>query len=224
MSAIKSNMPGGTRLAALIALAITACLFAWRANSFLIDHTSHRSDLSAEQLQLVNLIEPVLGKNAFRFASHMRDDGTQSFLLLVHARDAQFHLSPQTRQSVETILEAAAGYDASTDTLQIQPFVFTPAFAGGFTTVELAELGGLFLVGALICMLLINSRGQQTVQPAQPSRQPANDAAVLRAVPMPQAGGREDSASEIQRIARENPRETARILKSWMNSSEDNRS
>ena len=37
MSAKRSIMPGGTRLAALIALAITACLFAWRANTLLTD-------------------------------------------------------------------------------------------------------------------------------------------------------------------------------------------
>ncbi|MGB3625574.1 MAG: hypothetical protein WA989_07095 [Henriciella sp.] len=220
MSANKSNMPGGTRLAALFALAITACLFAWRANSFLTDHASHRSDLSAEQSQLVSLIEPVLGKTAFRFARHERGDGTQSFLLLVDAADAQFHLAPQTRDRIETILAAAAGYEADADTLQIQPIAFATGLTGGFTPAELAELGGLLLLAGLIGFLLFTPRSHVTLQ-REPKRQPANDAAMLRAVPLGEPVASQDSSTKAQRVARDNPRETAQILRNWMNPSED---
>ena len=82
MSAKRSIMPGGTRLAALIALAITACLFAWRANTLLTDgapapdaHTLH--NLGDGAIHYTILVSASMGeanlKALFRSLAHRQD-------------------------------------------------------------------------------------------------------------------------------------------------------
>lgn len=221
MSAFKSNMPGGTRLVALIALAITACLFAWRANSFLTDQDAQRVAHTPDQLNLARMVEPVLGRDNFRIAHHVREDGTQSFLLLVHAGDEKFHIPPETKARIETILEASAGYDSATDKLQIQPIVFAPGMASGFSTAELIELGGFLVLAVLIGSLLFDRRAVALPQQPELKREPINQPQMLRAMPLSETAANEDLSAEAQRIARENPRETARILRSWMSAGGD---
>ncbi|MEM5518419.1 hypothetical protein WNY37_15795 [Henriciella sp. AS95] len=223
MSATKSNMPGGTRLALLAALAITACLFAWRSNSFLTDHRLDRSELTPAQAELTNLLEPVLGRGDVRVAIHQAADGGQSFLILVNRPKEAFAIDPQKYDQVSMILDAAAGYDASVDRLQIQPIVFASGLSGGFSAGQLIELGGLLVIGGLLAFLLLTNRQEQPVAaPASPRVDlPANDTPRLHAKQVPDLPANNDSAAEARRIARENPQETAKIIRSWINSSED---
>ena len=221
MSALKSNMPGGTRLATLIALAITACLLAWRANDFLTDHRLDRGEMTPAQAELTNLLEPVLGRGDVRVAIHQSADDSRSFLILVNRPGQSFAIAPQKAAQVEMILEAAAGYDASTDRLQIQPIVFASGLAGGFSTEQLIELAALLAIAGLLGMLLISGRTRTEETGSSRIETPANDTPRLRAVPLPDHAPAQDAAAEARRIARENPKETARILRSWMTAGDE---
>ncbi len=213
-------MPGGTRLAALMALTLVVCLVAWRANSFLTDTSAGNAAMSPQQVQLANLIEPVLGRDAVRVATRTDADGKQNFLIMVDAPENRFHLDAETTTRIETILDAAAGYDRTRDRLQIQPFSFAHGTTGGFQPVELVELCGLSVLGILIGYLGFFSRPlpAATMPSTASSRPAAEHPPVLHAIPTSEHVANEDRTAEARRLALENPKETARVLKTWMTS------
>lgn len=214
-------MPRGTRLATLCAFVLVACLFAWRANSFLTDQHFHAEAMTPAQLHLTGLLEPMFGEGNVRVASHTASDGTTSYLVLVNRHDAPFQLDPSLNTDIAAILEAAAGYDASIDRLQVQPLAFAPGYGSGFASNELIELAALFGVAGLLAFLLVQSLRGEPALPAVPEPKAANDGAIIRAMPLGEVPANEDRTAEAQRIARENPKEAARILRSWMTSGKD---
>lgn len=220
MSAPKSNMPRGTRQAALIAFALAACLLAWRGMTLLSSETP--ADAAAKgDPALHALLDPVLGKNSFRLASHTGDDGARSVLILVDAPEARFHLDTETSDRIETILSAATGFDSSRDSLQIQPFAFAPGTTGGLAQADMLELGAMVLLTGLLGFLAFAPAAAQPL-PAQsgtPDPFPLPKAPVapthLRAVP--DEASVPASQADAQRLASENPKQTAQIIRSWMN-------
>lgn len=223
MSAQKSNMPTGTRQAALIALCLAACLFAWRGNILLTGETPRPPQAtSPSQSQSLNaLLEPVLGRDGFRTASHTDEEGRRTVLILVDAPGDRFELGTGLRERIEMILTAATGFDAERDTLQIQPFAFAESARSGFRQADLIELAGLGLITVLLGYIAFVS-GERRIQPHQPA---ANDAVsppvTLPSTPvrtMPQESDTaQDATGEIQRLVREDPKRAARIIKTWMN-------
>ena len=224
MSAIRSTLPGGTRLAALIALAITACLFAWRANTLLHDGLADSEAQTFEQRQLTSLLEPVFGRNNVRLASNSVEDGSRRFLVMVNSASDDVVVDAPTFERMVTILEAAAGYDRATDSLHVQPFEFASGTTGGLHMIDLYELGAISLVGFLLLFTALTpSRGRQELP--MPLRQD-NDPPLatetrpppqLRPALVPHKAANEDVGEQARQLARENPHETARILKAWMN-------
>lgn len=223
MSAQKSNMPTGTRQAALVALCLAACLFAWRGNILLRGDApvSAQAAASAQSQTLHALLEPVLGRDAFRTASHTDEDGRRTVLILVDTPDKSFELSAGLRERIEMILVAATGFDAERDSLQIQPFAFARGTRGGLSQAGLLELGGLGLITLLLGYVVLAS-GERRMQPHQPA---ANDA-VSAPVNLPSAPARtvhperdtaHDTPGEIQRLVRDDPKRAARIIRNWMN-------
>ena len=223
MSATKSNMPTGTRQAALIALCLAACLFAWRGNILLTGDTpgSSQAPLEAQSQTLHALLEPVLGRDAFRTAIHTGEDGHRTVLILVDAPADRFELTAGLRERIELILAAATGFDTERDSLQIQPFVFAESARSGLTQANLLELGGLGLITALLGFVVLAS-GERRVQPHQPAAhdavsQPVNlPSAPTRSMPQ-ESDTAHDASGEIQRLVREDPKRAARIIKNWMN-------
>lgn len=218
MSASKSIMPRGTRLVAVIALALAVCLMAWRATTYLTDNHTTPDALPPAQAQLVSLLKPVLGEDSFRLAMREADNGVQTFLILLDGSKAR--LDPGTQNRLVTILETAAGYDATRDRLDIQNFAFAPGTAGDLTPAELTELGAL----AGLCLLLgwlAARRGEEVreratgAQPSAPFQVP-EDKPLLRAVPLHDDEPEDTAITEARKLARDNPGETARILRSWM--------
>lgn len=223
MSALKSNMPGGTRLAALIAFALAACLCAWRANEFLNAHAERSAAQTPEQRQLAALVEPVLGNRSIRVAGHTAADGARTVLILVDAPAGRFHLDTERTGRIEAILAAATGFDPARDSLQIQPFVFAEGTAGGFSQAELIELGALAGLALLIAFAGLTRTGAEPLatiaEPAAPPRpgpQAESPRPVLRAVPVADQDTRDSDTNEARRFARENPGATARILRDWI--------
>lgn len=223
MSAHKSIMPKGTRQAALMAFCLVACLFAWRGNVILGAAPDQAvATAPADTQHLYALLEPVLGQSAMRIASHTDADGARSVLVMVDAPDARFALTPAQTQRVETILAAATGFDPARDRLEIQPFAFASGTAGGFTPAQLAELGALAVIALLLGYVAFIPGTEPQIAP-----KPAANDPVAQPIPLPSTNPRTreqntasqtfDAPAEAQRLARENPKRAASILKSWMN-------
>ena len=218
MSATQSNMPRGTRQAALIALCLAACLLAWRGTALLTERPAPSGSVS-ETTDLTPLLEPVLGTGNFRLGGHTGEDGTRHVLILVDTARAGDRLGSETRTRIETILAAATGFDPASDQLQIQPLAFAPGTTGALERRDLIELGALAAICALLAYLsLVPGRREPAAHPvpaAQPDR-PREDVPQLRAVPVEPDPTPSDDHGKAQRLARENPQETARILRGWM--------
>ncbi|WP_143435450.1 hypothetical protein [Henriciella aquimarina] len=216
----KSRMPQGTQLAALLAFCLAACLLVWRGNTLLLDRPADPAATTPELARLTSLIEPVLGRDTVRMATHTAADGARTYLLLVDTGQASTELGAGTTARITTILEAAAGFDATRDRLDIQPFAFAPGTTGGLQQSGLIELGLLGAVCALLAGLLVFGRRADKREEApaapRPERRGENEPPILRAVPMPERSEDEDSQTEARRLARDNPQETARILRTWM--------
>ena len=107
-------------------MCLAACLFAWRGNILLTGDTpgSSQAPLEAQSQTLHALLEPVLGRDAFRTAIHTGEDGHRTVLILVDAPADRFELTAGLRERIELILAAATGFDTERDSLQIQPFAF----------------------------------------------------------------------------------------------------
>ena len=225
MSAFKSNMPSGTRQAALVALCLAACLLAWRGTSLLTSDpgTPAAAAVPADMQGLQALIEPVLGRNSMRIAAHTNEDGARSILILVDAPENQFHLASETSSRIETILSAATGFDPSRDRLQIQPFAFAPGTSGELSSVQLLELAALAGLTGLLGFLAFAPAAQaqapvQSQPQAREDRPAAMQGAPLRALPLdtPAASHPDTPDHQARQLARDNPQRTASILKAWL--------
>lgn len=219
MSARRSNLQGGTRLAALIALAIAACLFAWRANVLLKDDLAKPEAQTFEQRQLTSLLEPVFGANNVRVAARAGSEETRQFLVLVNSSAENFQIDRPTFDRVVTILEAAAGYNRARDNLHIQPFAFAPGTAGGLAAIDLYELAALGAIGLLLGFLILFPSQRQL-----PLQQPVNENApeniplrqtsdILRSTVPPSRPANEDEFSEARDLAARDPRAAAQIVR-----------
>ncbi|WP_018147975.1 hypothetical protein [Henriciella marina] len=222
MSANRSIMPGGTRLVALIALAIVACLFAWRANTLLKDGAAPADAQTFEQRQLTSLLEPVFGANNVRVAAHIGADGNRQFLVLINSDARGVPVDRPVFDRVVTILEATAGYDRAADSLHIQPFAFAPGISGGFETVELYELGALGGIGFLVLLLVFVQPARRGAAPERPTQRdepplelPAASQ-VMRTAPDHGAPANEDDFDEARRMAAHDPKAVAHIVRRWI--------
>lgn len=232
MSAKRSIMPGGTRLAALIALAITACLFAWRANTLLTDGAPATDAQTFQQRQLTSLLEPLFGTGNVRVASHTGSDGNRQFLVMINSEAQGIPVDRPVFERVVTILESSAGYDRAADSLHVQPFAFAPGTAGGFRTIELYELGALGLIGLLLAFLMLMPPGRQDkAAPAtaaaprksdQPEIQPASQ--VMRSAPQPGTPANEDEFALARNAAARDPKAAARLVRQWLSKDDEARS
>jgi len=218
-------MPGGTRLVALIALAITACLFAWRANTLLSDGAPPPNAQTFEQRQLTSLLEPVFGAQNVRVATHTGSDGNQQFLLLVNSTERSVPVDRIVFDRVVTILETTAGYDRAADSLHIQPFAFAPGTAGGLQTVEMYELGALGAVAVLILifMLFPARPRQETSDPFPRAEGPLELKPASKVMHAPAEHGEpanEDEFIDVKEAALRDPKAVARVVRGWLSSDE----
>lgn len=228
MSANRSIMPGGTRLVALIALAMVACLFAWRANTLLKEGAAPADAQTFEQRQLTSLLEPVFGNNNVRVATHVGADGNRQFLVLINSDARGVPVDRPVFDRVVTILEATAGYDRAADSLHIQPFAFAPGTAGGFEPVELYELGAIGAIGLLVLLLVFGQPAQRSTVPEPRARRddpmelPAASQ-VMRTAPDHGAPANEDEFDEARRVASHDPKAVAHIVRRWIAGDDKNR-
>lgn len=220
MSGQKSIMPRGTRQAALIAFCIAACLFAWRGNLLLtVDHGPPPAQASGPA-SLDALIEPVLGRGAFRTATHTGEGGERSVLILVDAPKDRFNLNGETHGRIEAILMAATGFDPERDRLLIQPFAFAAGTRGGLSQAGLLELAALGLLTGLLGFVAFSSGSAAHLQARTPANDPAPapgalQGAQLRAIPL--TAPEPAPPSEAQRLAQSDPKRAASIITRWMN-------
>lgn len=227
MSVKRSHLPGGTRLVALIALAIAACLFTWRANTMLNDGVADAASQTFEQRQLTSLLEPVFGAHNVRIASHAGPDGTREFLVLVNSSATHVTIDRPVFDRVVTILEAAAGYNRAKDNLHLQPFEFASGTAAGFETTDLYELGALGLIGLLLAITALSSSPTPLTLPGgqmapQTHFAPATDAAQpFRTQGIPVTAANEDEVGQARQLAAHNPGEAARIVRRWLSQDGD---
>ncbi|MCZ4299306.1 hypothetical protein [Henriciella marina] len=218
-------MPGGTRLVALIALAITACLFAWRANTLLSDGAPSAEAQTFEQRQLTNLLEPVFGARNVRVATHTGSDGNQQFLLLVNSTERGVPVDRTVFDRVVTILETTAGYDRAADSLHIQPFAFAPGTAGGLQQVEMYELGALGAVALLILiymLLPLRSRDEVTdpFPRAEAPLELKSASQMMRSPAEPAQAANEDEFIDVREAAMRDPKAIAQVVRGWLSSDE----
>ncbi|RIJ27672.1 hypothetical protein [Henriciella algicola] len=218
-------MPGGTRLVALIALAITACLFAWRANTLLSDGAPPPNAQTFEQRQLTSLLEPVFGAQNVRVATHTGSDGNQQFLLLVNSTERSVPVDRVVFDRVVTILETTAGYDRAADSLHIQPFAFAPGTAGGLQTVEMYELGALGAVAVLILIfMLFPARNREEISDPFPrANGPLELKPASKVMHAPAEHGEpanEDEFIDVKEAALRDPKAVARVVRGWLSSDE----
>lgn len=220
-------MPAGTRLAALIALVLVACLFAWRANALLKDDLPKPEAQTFEQRQLTSLLEPVFGANNVRVATSQSNAETREFLVLVNSGTEDFQIDRPTFDRVVTILEATAGYNRARDNLHIQPFAFAPGTAGGFETIELYELGALGVIGLLLGFLIVFPGPRPaSLENPQPQTPPENipvrqSGDIMRTVSPPATPANEDEFNEARALAVRDPHTAAQIVRRLLSSEGD---
>lgn len=208
---------------ALIALAITACLFAWRANTLLHDELARPDAQTFEQRQLTSLLEPVFGANNVRVATHTGTQDARQFLVLVNSQSSALVIDRPAFERVVTILEASAGYNRGTDNLHIQPFAFAPGTAGGLKTIEFYELGALGLVSLMLVFMALSSSKQgrsddraDALKSDQPAVQLRPTSDILRTPAPPSKPANEDDLGQARDLALGDPKATARIVRRWL--------
>ena len=227
MSDRRTILPGGTRLAALAALALVACLFAWRANVLLKDDLASPQAQTFEQRQLTSLLEPVFGANNVRVATHAGSEDARQFLILVNSSADTFQIDRPTFDRVVTILEAAAGYNRARDNLHIQPFAFAPGTAGGLQTVDLYELGAIGAIDLLIGFLLVfpTARRSDHAEPINentPENIPLKRSSdMLRNMAPLSTPANEDEFSAARELAARDPRAAAQIVRRLLSGEDD---
>lgn len=220
MSAI--DRTSTTRLLALAALILAAGVFAIRAADLFSGPAPAPIGDRAEQ-DLTYLIEPLIGADKVRVSISGRE--ARSVLVLLDGETtANIRAS---RAQIESILDAAIGFDAETDTLTLKQFPFAPGVTGALRPIEMAELTGLGLLCGLLLIGLINRSGPSLAElPSAaapraplPARLPAPDPGLH---PDPDRDpGRPSELQTASTLAETKPNETARLVRDWMSYAED---
>ncbi|MEO0607264.1 MAG: hypothetical protein AAFY82_03475 [Pseudomonadota bacterium] len=206
-----------TRLLALAALLLAAGVFAVRAADLFSRPAPAPIGDRADQ-ELTYLIEPLIGADKVRVSLSGRQART---VLVLLDGEATANMTA-ARAQIESILEAAIGFDAETDTLTLKQFPFAPGVTAALRPIEIAELTGLGLLCGVLLMGLINRSG-----PPLGARSPLPVVAAPRepvqarlAAPEPEPVLPSDLHT-ASTLAETKPNETTRLVRDWMSYAED---
>ena len=204
------------RLLALAALLLAAGVFALRATDIFSAPTPAPIGDRVEQ-ELTYLLEPITGVDKVRVSVTGRSD-RQILIMIDGALATDMRTS---RTQIESVLTAAIGFDAETDTLTLTQFPFARGVGASLTPLQIAELTGLGLLCALLLISLMNGAGARTVEPAPVTPMPREP---YPAQPARLSAPEAETGSDLQTagsLAEAKPNETARLVRGWMSYAED---
>ena len=205
-----------TRLIILAAFLLAVGLFAFRGYDTL---TAMKSEPvgSALERELTYLLEPIAGPNKVRVSVTSRSPKT---VLVMIDGDIGTDLRP-LRTRIETILVASIGFKIEQDTLTLSQFPFARGIGGTLTVLQIAELTGLGLLGALLLIAGLTP-GREMVQPrAVPERAPLQSESPRQARLAPPAAPTRAELTDATALAESKPNETAHVVRGWMSYAED---
>lgn len=207
-----------TRLIALAALIVAAGVLSMRVYDAFGSAQADPVGSSVER-ELTYLLEPIAGANKVRVSISGRTDRT----VLVMIDGAVATDLRASRDQIESVLIAALGFDAETDTLTLTQFPFARGVGGSLTPIQITEIASL---GLLCCLLLVALLGTITA----PVSTPVADATVPKprellfppptrmtaAEPEP-----DTDLAEAGQLAQSKPDDTARLVRGWMSYAEE---
>lgn len=205
-----------TRLIALAALIVAAGVLSMRIYDVFGAPQSDPVGNSVER-ELTYLLEPIVGAEKVRVSISGRTDRT--VLVMIDGPVATDLRA--SRDQVETVLTAALGFDAETDTLTLTQFPFARGVGRALTPAQLAELAGL---GLLSCLLLIGCVGSSSAPAAtgdalaQQKREPVVSPPIRMTAAELEP---ETDFADATQLAQSKPNETARLVRGWMSYSEE---
>lgn len=214
----RSAMPS-TRVLALLAFVMAACLGGWRASESFTQPDTEWVPASAMEASLMGILEPLAGKGNIRLS--ITDNGGTGRTIFVLLSEEAANAAPtieRVTQSV-TMLEPAAG-----DQLVIEEAAFARGVPGRPSAETWTELG---LFGGLCLLLAWIGLAPGSEKPAAPVHSEARPPVPLKSVPVsesvtPQrprriAQAEPETAADI---ARKDPAKAASILRTWMQGEE----
>ena len=220
-----TDVTGMRRARAISAFAafILLGLGIWRASEVFTQPAERSAPISLEQEKLLHVIEPLAGTGNVRLTVHRTDAGARNFLVMI---DTANSTARGTGKDVEAIFTKAAGFDAARgDTLTVQEFPFAEGASARPAPTDLAQLG---IIGLLVFLLSwaafapVPSAGTPALVSRKKERRSAQTASPRRTRPVPVDLSPEEGsrAAAAAKTARENPTETANVIRAWMRSPE----
>ena len=195
----------------------------WRGSEVFTQPAVSAAPISLEQEKLLHVIEPLAGAGNVRITVHRADAGARNFLVML---DTANSTARGIGENVEAILTKAAGFNAARgDTLTVQEFPFADGASARPAQSDLAQLG---IIGLLVFLLSwaafapAPSAGSPALVSRKKERRPAQDQGQSRQrlVPIDLTPPDGSSAASAAQTARENPTQTAKIIRAWMRSPE----
>ena len=195
----------------------------WQASEVFTQPASSKAPISLEQEKLLHVIEPLAGAGNVRVTVHRTDAGARSFLVMI---DTANSTARGIGKDVEAIFTKAVGFDAARgDTLTVQEFPFADGASARPAPADLAQLG---IIGLLVFLLSWGafapapSAGTPALVSRKKERRSSRSDAPDRPRPVPVdlSPPEGSSASAAAKTARENPAETAKVIRAWMRSPE----
>ena len=221
----ESDVNGMRRARAISAFAafILLGLGIWRGAEVFTQPAVTTAPMSLEQEKLLHVIEPLAGAGNVRISVHRADAGARNFLVMI---DTANSAARDIGKDVEAIFTKAAGFDAAKgDTLTVQEFPFAEGASARPALGDLAQLGIMGLLVFLLSWgafapapsaaapaLVSRKKGRRSEQSEPPSRP--------RPVPVDLSPSDGSRAAAAAKTARENPTETAKVIRAWMRSPE----
>lgn len=214
----ESGLSRKLRLIGLLVCAISIALLAWRVTSALSSRAPV-AIMSSESAAVLNVIEPLFGEDNVR-VSIAEDNGLKSVVILLNAKT--FSGEASRIETLKALVSETAGLNFQTgDRLRIEQ---TPFYAGSIgeqnVVVFLEWLGLIVLAGLGVTTAMLRPQ-QSRLEPSAKQEifetiaEPENEQTPVFSLPMT------ESASEAADIARQNPKQAAQIVRSWLQGRED---
>ncbi len=209
MAAISSPT---TRILALAVIALAAGLFSLRAYSVFTAPAPIETGSNPVEAKLTQLLIPIIGSEQIQVSVRRSAESGTAYLIL-HDESA----SPD-QGLVETVLAAAAGYQAGSDTLTFVPTSYANV-AGNPSQMQMLELTGLGLLLAFLVFQVrpVAAAAESRLQ-VKPTAPRDLQAATRSATPVAEPSTAHKVAADLAAGA---PDQTVTLIRKWMNTDQE---
>ena len=206
------------RLFALLALLVAGCLLVWRGMLLLAPPEPAWQASNPNESQLMGILAPIAGAENIRLTVSQSAEGARTVVVLL-ASDIDYLASDITRVATRSIgLDEAAG-----EVLVIETAAFATPTLLSSTPADMMEMFAL----AIICIALAwiayatgagQAQGQVRTSSPEPEPKPDYVPDIRRERGAGQPALMPDTEA-VARVARRDPAQAAKIIRSWMRQS-----